>query len=106
MKALGSELVGRTYVAPNGCSFTVAAVESYPREKVNERYCEILNLPTAKFVAVSYRGTLIPNITLKGGVARLIEVEVTGGGVYKRPGAISAALGIRYPFAGYHIQRS
>ena len=93
-------------MAPNGCSFTVTAVEPYPRDKVSEQYREILDLPPGMLVAVPYRGTLIPNITLKGGVARLTEVQVIGDSLLKRPGAISAALGIRYPFAGYRIKRN
>ena len=105
MSEFGSELVGRKYVAPDERSFTVIAVEPYSRDKVSDQYREILDLPPGMLVAVPYRGTLIPNITLKGGVARLTKVQIAGGSVLKRPGAISAALGIRYPFSGYRIKR-
>lgn len=105
MREFGNELIGRKYMAPNASSFTVTAIEPYPKDKVSESYREILDLPPGMLVAVPYRGTLIPNITLKGGVARLTEVTDAGGKVYKQPKAISAALGIRYPFAGYRIKK-
>ena len=66
MSELGSELIGKKYVAQNGTSFTVTAIEPYPRDKVSEQYREILNLSPGMLVAVPYRGTLILNITLKG----------------------------------------
>lgn len=105
MPEFGSELIGRKYTAHNGCSFTVTAIDPYPKEKVSESYREILDLPAGMLVAVPYRGTLIPNITLRGGVARLMEVTGADGKAYKRPKDISAMLGIRYPFAGYRLKR-
>ena len=105
MSEFGSDLIGRKYVAHNGTVFTVMAVEPYPKDKVSDQYREILDLPSGMLAAGPYRGILIPNLTRKSGVARLTEVQIAGGGILKRPKEISAALGIRYPFAGYRIKR-
>jgi len=102
MSKFGSELVGKTYRAPSGCYFTVTAIEPYPDNKVSDRYKEILDLPVGVLVAVPYRGTLIPNITVKGGVVRLTGVAVKDE-TYKRPGEISATLGIKKALAGYRL---
>lgn len=102
MGRFGKELVGGAYRTLNGTSFTVTAIEPYPDNKVSDRYREILDLPEGVLVAVSYRGTLIPNITVNGGVVRLTEVKVRDE-TYNRPGAISAALGIKKALVGYRL---
>ena len=102
MSKFGNELVGKTYKAPSGCVFIVTAIEPYPDNKVSDRYKEILDLAVGVLVAVPYRGTLIPNITLKGGVARLTEVTVKDE-TYYRPSTISAVLGIKKALVGYRL---
>lgn len=85
----------------NGVEFMVRRIEPYPREKVSERYKDVLNFQRGVLVAVSHRGTLIPNITLTGGVVRLLEIEIDNLGICKNPKAICEALGIKgamYPY--------
>lgn len=85
----------------NGMEFTVRRIEPYPREKVSERYKDVLKFQRGVLVAVSHRGTLIPNITLAGGVVRLLEIEVDNRGTCKNPKAICEALGVKeamYPY--------
>lgn len=88
----------------NGVTFKVVAAEAYQKEKVSDRYREILKFRKGVVVAVAFRGTLIPNVTLKDGVARLTEVEVAGVN-YKNPKAISQALGISEAMYAYDLEK-
>lgn len=87
-------IIGQTYETATGVKFIVIDAEPYPAIKISERYKKILDLDSGQLVAVNYRGTLIPNITVQGGVARLTKVDVEGE-IINRPGAISKALGIK-----------
>lgn len=102
MSKFGSEMVGRTFLSPSGRSFTIVKIEPYPANKISSRYREIHRQPLGVLVAVPYRGTLIPNVTVKGGVVRLTTVEIDGQ-LYKRPGEISTSLGVVEAFIGYPI---
>lgn len=96
----GENIVGKRFVRC-GRAFTVKSVDLYPAEKVSRQHVEILSIPAGNLVAVPYRGTLIPNITLgRTGVVRLIEIEM-GGKTYNRPSTISEALGINQPYRAY-----
>lgn len=86
-------LLGRRFIADNSVEFTVVEVEPYPADRVKPPYRDILSMGEWCLVAVAHRGTLIPNITVKGGVARLTKVRV-GEKLLERPGAISKAIGI------------
>lgn len=97
------KLIGKTYKTATGVTFTVLCVESYQKKDVSERYKPILGVKPGHLVAVNYRGTLIPNITLEGGVARIISVSV-GELTFDRPRAISEAIGIKDGLTPYIIK--
>jgi hypothetical protein len=99
----GQEIIGSTYWV-NDIVFQVMSIDSYRESKVNKQYEEILLIPPGFLAAVAYRGTLIPNITLDGGVARLTKVHVAGK-VFKNPKAISAALGINKAMYAYDMKK-
>lgn len=103
MSGFGDEIVGRTF-KKGSTVFMVMRAEPYPRDKISSQYKHLLNLPPGKLVAVSYRGTLIPNITVCGGVVRLTFVAVAGL-CLSTPKAISEALGIRHPNYPYALRR-
>lgn len=95
-----NDLLGRVFTTyQNGISvrFVVLAVEPYPASRVKRQYSEILSIQLGMLVAVPHRGTLIPNITVDGGVARLTKVRV-GERILDRPGDISKAIGITRAF--------
>lgn len=95
----GDSVVGDVFQV-NGVSFQVLEIEPYPEEKISPRYKAILKFGPGLVVAVLYRGILIPNITLKGGVVRLTKVEIDGK-IFVGPKAISEALWIKramYPY--------
>lgn len=84
-------------------TFTVVDAETYAKPRVSNRYREILAFKPGFLVAVSHRGTCIPNITGTNGVARLTAVEVDGK-IFNRPGAISQALGVDTPMKPYALR--
>lgn len=95
----GSSVLNETYQV-GGVSFRVLGIIPYTVGNVSKRYEEILKFPSGLLIAIAYRGTLIPNITLKGGVVCLTKVEVKGE-VYKTPKTISETLKIEeamYPY--------
>lgn len=96
-------LIGKQYKLPNGITFTLTEVKSYPKAEVSSRYKDILAFKPGYLVAISYRRALIPNITLEAGVARIMAVDVNGT-MYKRPHAISMALGIKDDMSSYPIK--
>lgn len=96
-----NEMIGKKYRIGD-VTFEILNVEEYPLEKVSERYKELLKFRPGHLVAVMYRGTLIPNITVDDGVVRIREVSVDGK-AYDRPGAISAAIGIDEAMYAYEI---
>ena len=98
----GKEIVNSSYEV-NKVAFRVLGIEPYPKNKVSKQYLEILAFPMGFLVAIAYRGTFIPNITLKGGVVRLTKVEVKGK-VYKNPKAISEALNIKEAMYKYDLK--
>jgi hypothetical protein len=87
----------------NGVRFKVLGADKFPIDFVSPRYQKILEFPVGKMVAVSFRGTLIPNITMKGGVTRLTQIEVMGL-VYDRPKHISEALLIGEAMRAYDLE--
>jgi hypothetical protein len=97
------KLVGSSYKLDNGIRFKVIDTELYPAREVSHKFKTILDFKAEHLVAISYRGTLIPNITLENGVVRLTKVEVDGK-VFDRPGAISRALGIEEYLTAYDIK--
>ena len=99
----GQSVRGRMYRV-NKVVFQVLEIEPYPKSKVSERYKEILELRPGVLAAISYRGTLIPNITLVNGVARLLRVKV-GDKVWKTPKTISAALGVKGAMLSYNLKK-
>lgn len=96
-------LIGKQFKTANGVIFTILDVQSYPKSKVGERYKRILNFKPGLLVAISFRGTLIPNITLEGGVARLTSVEVDGNSINTTT-AISAVVGVKEAMVAYSIK--
>lgn len=97
-------VLGKNFIIiENGKTFTVIDVESFPANKISERYKKILGYIPAKLVAINYRGILIPNlITEVTGVFRLKRVLVNNI-EFKTPKAISKALGIETDFFPYNI---
>lgn len=87
-------VINSSYELPNGVIFTVLSIKSFPAKDVSERYRNILAIKPGHLAAINFRGTLLPNITLEGGVAQLVSIEVDGKTISK-PGAISKALGIK-----------
>ena len=101
MKYFGSEIVGKCFRV-NGVVFQILELTAFPKEKVSDRYKAILAFKPWLLVALKYRATLIPNITLKDGVVRLTKVEVDGK-VIGTPLAISRALGIKKDMIPYKL---
>jgi hypothetical protein len=102
-KQFGAEIIGKKYVTEGEVVFKVLGFEVYLKMEVSERYLGILDFDPGKLVAISYRGTLIPNITLKGGVVRLTKVQVKEQ-VFSSPKAISMALGIEEAMKPYGLR--
>lgn len=104
MESFGFTLVGKTF-RKDRTVFMVMEIDPYPEDRISSQFREKLaDLPPQHLVAVAYRGILIPNITLKGGVARLTKVAVAGQ-TLTGPKAISAALGVNTPYHAYQLQR-
>lgn len=99
----GQAVVGRTFRG-SGIVFMVMGIKPYPSDEVSPQYQQILAMPPGKLVAVSYRGTLIPNITVHGGVVRLTRIAVAGS-ILSTPKAISQALGIRKANCSYALRQ-
>lgn len=97
------QLIGKSFTSFNGTSFKVISIESYPKAKVSARYEQILNFKAGFLVAVSFRGVLIPNITLEEGVARLTAIEVDGQ-IVKTAKSISDILGIKQGMTAYSVK--
>ena len=90
----GSQLLGHTYKVKGGIPFTVLGIEGYPDIDIKKQYKpQLVGLEKDQLVAVPYRTTLIPNITMGDGVARITKVVVAGV-TYIRPIDISKAIGI------------
>ncbi len=90
----GSELLGHTYKVKGGTPFTVLGVKGYPDPDIKKRWqSQLVGLTSGQLVAVPYRTTLLPNISLGDGVAQLTKVVVAGV-TYIRPIDISKAIGI------------
>jgi len=102
-KNFGQEVIGKKYATSEGVEFKVMEIEAYPKLEISERYLGILDLALGQLVAVRYRGTLIPNITLKGGVVRITKAEIDGQ-IFSRPKTISAALGIKEAMKPYELR--
>ena len=69
----GSGLLGHTYKLKGGTPFTVLGVEGYPNTDIKKQYQpQLVGLEKDQLVAVPYRTTLIPNITMGDGVARIV----------------------------------
>lgn len=103
MPGFGDDIVGCTF-KKGSTVFMVMRAEPYPEDKISSRYKHLLNLPPGKLVAVSYRGTLIPNITLHGGVVRLTKIAVAGL-ILSTPKAMSEAVGVRHADYPYTLRR-
>lgn len=101
MKLNNEKIVGSWFCA-GAVAFLVLGIEPYPAARVSARYKEILSIQSGMLVAVDYRGTCIPNITVNGGVVRLTKVLINGKTI-QRPGAISKALGITRPMCAYSL---
>ncbi len=101
MKA--KEIIGNFYKTKDGVEFQVLDAEFYSQRTVSFRYKRILDFKPGLLVAVAYRGALIPNITMDGGVARLTKVEVNGE-TFDRPHAISTAIGVKDDMSSYFIK--
>jgi hypothetical protein len=99
-----SNIIGNKYTIGK-VKFEILEVESYSIDKVSKQYKEILKFRPGYLVAVSYRGTFIPNITTDSGVARLTKVRVNDE-VYNRPGSISSVIGIKEAMYAYEIVES
>lgn len=100
----GQSVLDSIYTA-NGVQFKVTKIDPYPRSRISDRYREILYFPPGVLVAIPYRGTLIPNITLSKGVVRLLEVEVDGE-LYDNPKAISQTLKVEEAMYSYDLTKS
>ena len=86
----------------SGKPFRVIDAEPYPPSKVSFNYKTILEYDSGFLIAIKFRGTFIPNITLDAAVARLKKVEI-GRKILDRPGIISKALGIKNEMIPYKI---
>lgn len=95
-------LIGKQYKTATGIIFKIGNIESYPKTKVSDRYKAILAIKPGCLVAISFRGHLIPNMTLEEGVGRLTAVEIDGKPI-KGASAISKAIGIDKPMIGYSM---
>ena len=95
------KIIGKKYNFER-VTFEVLAVDEYPAEKVSKRYKDVLKFRPGYLVAIDYRKTLIPNITVDDGVVRLTKVRIDSK-VYSRPGAISSAIGITEAMHAYDI---
>lgn len=92
--AYGSQLLGHTFKVKGGVPFTVLEILGYPDPDIMKQYQpHLIGLPAGKLIAVPYRTTLIPNITLGDGVAKLTKVVVNGQ-TFTRPIDISKAIGV------------
>lgn len=87
-------VINSCYQLPNSVEFKVVSIKSFLAKDVSKRYENILAIKPGYLVAINFRGTLLSNITLEGGVAQLISVEVKGV-VISTPKAISQALGVK-----------
>jgi hypothetical protein len=104
MKMFGSGIVGCTFKRGRTI-FMVMDIEPYPEERIKPQFKDrLMRLKSGKLVAVTYRGTLIPNITLRGGVVRLTRIAIDGE-VLSGPRAISKALGINTAHYPYTLRR-
>lgn len=103
MFRFGQSVVGSSFIL-NGITFKVLEIIPYPKKNVSPQYREILDFNPGLLVAVAYRGTLIPNITLSDGVVRLTKIEIAGK-IINKPGAISKALRITEAMTSYEIKK-
>jgi len=101
MRSFGSELVGKNYTR-HGRIFEVISVIPYPENEISNQYKEIMEFWPGVLVAVMFRGTLIPNITVRGGVVRLTGIKIAGR-EFTRPGEISRALRLKESMYAYKI---
>ncbi|MEK7062290.1 MAG: hypothetical protein AAB504_03135 [Patescibacteria group bacterium] len=99
----GQSVLGSNYEV-NGVHFQVLGIEPYPRKKISKQYKEILKFRSGVLVAIPYRGTLIPNITIRGGVVRIIKIDVYCS-TYKNPKAICEALEVREAIYPYDLSK-
>lgn len=99
----GSSTVSKTYTTEGNTVFKVLKVKPYQEHQVKPAYRDVLSFKSGMLVAVNFRGTLIPNITLRGGVVRLLEVQV-GDRIYSRPSDICRALGVQHPMRPYRLE--
>ena len=100
-KGFGLELVGRKYIR-RGRKFEILSVVPYPENDISKRYKGIIEFQPGALVAVMFRGTLIPNITVKGGAVRITGIRIAGKEI-TRPGEISYALNINEAMYAYKI---
>lgn len=101
----GRSVLGNAYnVKGEYAVFQVVQIKPYPKDKISERYKGILKFHPDVLVAISYRGTLIPNIILTGGVVRLLQVEVEGK-IYDSPKAICEVLGVKEVMWPYELKK-
>jgi hypothetical protein len=91
-----SHLINKVFKTSASVNFTILNVEGYTEERVSKQFKGVLAVKQDHLVAINYRKTLIPNLTLPQGVARITAVSVDNK-TFNRPGAISAALGITEP---------
>lgn len=95
MSSYGSSVLGHTYKIKGCPPFTVLGIEGFPNPEISKQYQKrLIGLSADQLVAVPYRTTLIPNITIGDGVVRLTKVVVNGQ-VYTRPIDISKAIGVK-----------
>lgn len=97
---MSQKINGKSYKTSNGVTFKILETEAYSKSKVSPQYKQILDYKSGLLVAISYRASLIPNVTTENGVSRLRKVEIDGR-VIDRPNAISTALGITEGMKSY-----
>jgi len=102
-KEVSMRIIGRKFLV-NGVRFTVCDTEPYAPGRITPQYRDLLKFPAGQVVAISYRGTLIPNITLGAneGVVRLTTVKV-GEQVLTKPGQISRVLKLSSDMRAYAL---
>lgn len=98
-----SKLVGKKFKR-RGMVFEITSIDSYPEKRISKRYKEIIEFRPDLLVAIDYRGTLIPNITVKGGVVRITGIRI-GNTINDKPGKISEALKINKAMYAYKITK-
>lgn len=94
LKELPQQLSGTKFRTDEGVTFKVIDGEFFSANSVARQHRRYLgDLRQGLLVAVSFHGTRVPVITVKGGVVKLSQVELKGS-TLEQAGKISKSLGL------------